>query len=71
MDYLNAAVSAKSAYDKVLAAAANINVKVEAEALPADYRAHRPNRRLFDPPTGQQRPNLPLANTQDAGLPIQ
>ena len=64
MEYLNAAVSAKSAYDKVLAAAASINVKVEPEALPADYRRHRPNPGLFDPPRGQQRPNLPLANDQ-------
>jgi len=71
MEYLNAAVSAKSAYDKVLAAAAQINIPVEPEAWPADYRRHVTNPGLIDRPSGQQRPNLPLANTQDSGLPIQ
>ena len=64
MEYLNAAVSAKSAYDKVLAAATRINVHIEPEAWPADYRRHVPNPALIDPPKGQQRPNLPLANDQ-------
>jgi hypothetical protein len=71
MEYLNAVESAKAAYDKVLAAAASINVKVEPEALPADYRRHRPNPGLVDPQSGQQRPNLPLANPQSfERLPI-
>lgn len=71
MEYLNAAVSAKSTYDKVLAAAASINVKVEPAALPADYRRHRPNPARIDRPEGQQRPNLPLANPQTLDrLPI-
>jgi len=71
MEYLNAVESAKAAYDKVLAAAASINVNVEPEALPADYRRHRPNHGLIDPPEGLRRPNLPLANPQSfERLPI-
>jgi hypothetical protein len=68
MNYLDAAVRAKSAYDKVLAAAARINVKIEPEALPADYRRHVTNPALIDRPPDQRRPNLPLANDQNVEL---
>jgi hypothetical protein len=68
MNYLNAAVRAKSAYDKVLAAAASISVRIEPEALPADYRRHVISPARIDRPEGQQRPNLPLANDQNVAL---
>lgn len=55
MDYLTAAVRAKSAYDRVVAAAAKINIPVEPEAYSADYRRHAPPRGLIDPPNGGRR----------------
>ncbi|HEV8140493.1 MAG TPA: hypothetical protein VGP81_12030 [Pyrinomonadaceae bacterium] len=72
MDYLNAATRAKSAYDKVLAAAARINVKIEPEASSADYRRHKPNPAIIDPINGHGNTKLPLSDPQVTGyLPIQ
>jgi hypothetical protein len=72
MDYLNAATRAKSAYDKVLAAAARINVKIEPEASSADYRRHKPNSAIIDPINGHGNTKLPLSDPQVTGyLPIQ
>jgi hypothetical protein len=83
MDYLNAVISAKSAYNKVLTTAADLNIRIEPNSWPTQYKSHKPGvglietRRLpadyprddsspalFDRPSGQQRPNLPLANDQ-------
>jgi len=48
MDYENSAYYAKDAYSKVLAAAQQINVPVEQQASPADYKAHGTNYMFTD-----------------------
>jgi len=48
MDYANSAYYAKYAYSKVLAAAEQINVFVEQQASPADYKAHGSNYMFSD-----------------------
>jgi hypothetical protein len=54
LNYLDAVVKAKSAYDKVLAAAAQIHIQIEPNGSPSEFRSHRPNPGLIDPPTGRR-----------------
>jgi hypothetical protein len=71
MDYLNTAISAKSLYEKLMAAAARINVHLEPQALSADYRRHIPNRGTIDPVNAHAHPQLLLSDLQTTGyLPI-
>jgi len=48
MDYARSTYYAKDAYSKVLAAAEQINVPVEQQASPADYKAHGSNYMFTD-----------------------
>ena len=68
MDYPAAVVKAKSAYDKVLAAASQINIQIEPNGAPSELRSHRPNPGLIDPPPGQTHRVSPVS--EDAGSPI-
>ena len=56
MDYPSALFHAKDAYQKVLSAAAQINVPVEREAWPADYKAHGANYMFTDDLTRRRLP---------------
>jgi hypothetical protein len=56
MDYPSALFYAKDAYQKVLSAAAQINVPVEREAWPADYKAHGANYMFTDDFTRRRLP---------------
>ena len=67
IDDLNAVISAKSLYDKVMAAAARINEHIEPKALSADYRRHIPNRGTTDPVNAHAHPQLPLSDLQTIG----
>jgi hypothetical protein len=62
MDYLGAVLKAKSAYDKVLAAAAQINILIEPNGAPSELRNHRPNPGLIDPQSFIGRPALANGN---------
>ena len=53
MNYLGAVLMAKSAYDKVLAAADRINIQIEPNGAPSQLRSHRPNPGVIDPPVGR------------------
>jgi len=53
MNYLGAVLMAKSAYDKVLAAAAQINILIEPNGSPSQLRSHRPNPGVIDAPVGR------------------
>ena len=55
MDYASAVFYAKDAYSKILAAAALINVRVEQQASPADYKAHGSNYMFTDDFTAGRR----------------
>jgi len=48
MDYDDAAIYAKMAYEDVMAAAAEINVKVESQAWQADYKAKGKSDKFVD-----------------------
>jgi hypothetical protein len=48
MSYQQAAIQARLAYDKVLAAAASINVQVEPQNYTADYKSKSPNSKFVD-----------------------
>jgi hypothetical protein len=48
MDYLNAVLNAKTAYEKVVSAAAQINVQIEPIGWPSQYRNHKPGVGLLE-----------------------
>ena len=68
MNYISAATKAKAAYDKVLAAAAQINISIEPAGWPSDYRRHVPNHDLGDPVFGHQHPFLSPSNVPNAKI---
>jgi hypothetical protein len=54
MDYLAAVLNAKSAYEKVLSAAAQINIHLEPNGWPAQYKSHKPVVGLSETPRRHQ-----------------